>query len=109
MPGHASPDPRWDRVVEIASRLWIDGEYVVEIDRSPTQRLVDLQWAAHQAGRVLGGRAKVETSSAPESEDRTVRVTVTCVDSDGGGPQRAEQGVENLLRHIIEDHLRRDH
>jgi hypothetical protein len=46
-----SRDPHWDRVVEIASKLWIDGLYVVELDPSQPQRFVDLQWAAHQAGR----------------------------------------------------------
>jgi len=109
MPSHTSPDPQWDRVVEIASKLWIDGEYVVHLDRPPTQRLVDLQWAAHQAGRVLGGRAKVETSSSRGSDDPIVTVTVTYVDSDGRGLQRAEEGLETLLRHVIADHLRHGH
>ena len=108
METHASNDPHWDRVVEIASKLWIDGEYVVELDPVPTQRFIDLQWAAHQAGRVLGGRAKIQTSCARGPEDPTVTVTVRYVDPDGKGLQRAEEGLERLLRHVLEDHLRRD-
>jgi hypothetical protein len=104
----ASRDPHWDRVVEIASKLWIDGLYVVELDRSQTQRFVDLQWAAHQAGRALGGRAKIETSGARGREDPTVTVTVRYVDADGKGLQRAESGLEELLRQVLADHSRRD-
>jgi hypothetical protein len=101
MASQASNDPHWDRVVEIASKLWIDGLYVAELDPCPTQRFVDLQWAAHQAGRVLGGRAKIETSGPRGPEDRTVIVTVRYVDPDGRGLQRAEEGIEKLLRHVL--------
>jgi hypothetical protein len=106
MATHATHDPHWDRVVEIASKLWIDGLYVVELDPCPTQRFVDVQWAAHQAGRVLGGRAKIETTGPRGPEDRTVTVTVRYVDPDGKGLQRAEEGLEKLLRHVLADHLR---
>jgi hypothetical protein len=103
-----SRDPHWDRVVEIASKLWIDGLYVVELDPSQTQRFVDLQWAAHQAGRALGGQAKIERSGARGREDPTVTVTVRYVDPDGKGMQRAESGLEKLLRQVLADHSRRD-
>ena len=72
-------DPHWDRVVEIASKLRIHGRYVAEIDRTQTQLLVDLQWAAHRAGRLLGGRAKIHTTGAPAPGDRTVTVVVVLV------------------------------
>jgi hypothetical protein len=101
-------DPHWDRVVEIASKLWIDGRYVVELDLSQTQRFVDLQWAAHQAGRALGGRAKIERSGARGNDDPTVTVTVRYVDPDGKGPRRAEEGLEKLLRQVLAAHARRD-
>lgn len=101
-------DPHWDRVVEIASKLWIDGHYVVELDRSQTQRFVDLQWAAHQAGRALGGRATIATSSARGREDPTVTVTVTYADPGGKGLQQAEQSLEKLLRQVLADDSRRD-
>jgi hypothetical protein len=108
MPNQEPEDPHWDRVVEIASKLWIDGVYVVELDLLPTQRLVDLQWAAHQAGRVLGGHAKIERDGPRGPEDHTVTVTVRYVDSDGHGLQRAEAGLENLLRHVLSDQSHRD-
>lgn len=108
MDSRAPRDPHWDRVVEIASKLWIDGLYVVELDPSQTQRFVDVQWAAHQAGRVLGGRAKIETSGARGPEDPTVTVTVRYVDPDGKGFQRSESGLEKLLRQVLADHSRRD-
>jgi hypothetical protein len=108
MDGRASKDPHWDRVVEIASKLWIDGLYVVELDPCPTQRFVDLQWAAHQAGKVLGGRAKIETSGARGREDPTVTVTVRYVDPGGKDLQRAEEGLAKLLQEILADHFRGD-
>jgi hypothetical protein len=108
MATHAPDDPHWHRVVEIASKLWIDGVYVVELDPLPTQRFVDLQWAAHQAGRVLGGRARIETKAPRGPDDPTVTVTVRYVDSDGNGLQRAEAGLEKLLRHVLADQSRRD-
>ena len=99
----ASRGPRWDQVVEIASKLWIDGLYVADIDPCPAQRFVDLQWAAHRAGRLLGGRAKIETSRARGPEDRTVTMTVRCVDTDGKGLQRAEEGLEKLLCRALQE------
>ena len=97
----ASNDPHWDQVIEIAAKLWIDGVYVAELDPTPTQRYVDLQWAARQAGRVLGGRAKIQTSQARGPKDATVTVTVTYIDPDGKDLQRAEESLERLLRKVL--------
>ena len=101
-----SEDTQWDRVIEIASTLWIDGQYVAEIDPSPSQRFVDLQWAAHQAGRVLGGRTSVHVGPARGPADPTVTVTVTYLDPDGRSLQRAEEGLEKLMRKVLttQDH-----
>ena len=96
-------DPQWDRVIEIAAKLWVDGRYVVELDTSPTQRFVDLHWAARQAGRVLGGVAKVHTSRPRGPEGRHVAVTVTYVDPTGHGLQQAEEGLEKLMRMVLEE------
>jgi hypothetical protein len=87
----------------------VDGLYVAELDPSRTQRFVDLQWAAHQAGRVLGGWAKIETSGARGPDDRTVTVAVRCIDADGKGLHRAEEGLERLLRQVLQEYLGRDH
>jgi len=96
-------DPHWDLVIEIAARLWIDGEYVTELHLSPTQTYVDLQWAARQAGRVLGGRSTVHTGPRRSANDPTVTVTVTYVDPDGRGLERAEKGLEKLMRLVLEE------
>jgi methyl coenzyme M reductase gamma subunit len=106
MAGVGSKDPQWDLVVEIAAKLWIDGVYVARLDPSPTQRYVDLQWAGRQAGRVLGGRAVVTIRDARGPEDSKVTVTVTFVDPDGRSLQRAEEGLENLLRKVLAEQSR---
>jgi hypothetical protein len=98
-----SNDPQWNRVIEIAAKIWVEGRYVVEVDTSPTQRFVDLQWAARQAGRVLGGVAKVHISRPRGPEGRLVRVTVTYVDPTGHGHDQAEQGLEKLMRMVLEE------
>lgn len=96
-------DPHWDLVIEIAAKLWIDGTYVTETYLSPAQRYVDLQWAARQAGRVLGGRSTVRTSHWRRAKDAFVTVTVTYVDPDGHGRERAEKGLEKLMRLVLEE------
>jgi len=102
MPTEVLHDGPWDLAIEIAAKLWINGEYVAEVDPLPTQRLVDLQWAAHQAGRVLGGRAKVKVTGTLGRDPRSVTVTVTYVDSNGLGLQRAQEGLESLMRLVLE-------
>lgn len=102
MNAHETRDPQWDLVIEIAATMWVHGEYVTELDPLPTQRFVDLQWAARQAGRVLGGRAKVRVSRPRHPGDRMVTVNVTYVDPDGRGLQRAEEGLATLMRMVLE-------
>ena len=96
----------WDLTIEIAAKLWIDGQYVTELLPVPTQRFVDLQWAARQAGRVLGGRSQVDVSGPRGPKDPTVRVTVAYVDADGKGHERAEEGLEKLMRKVLEEQSR---
>ena len=48
-----------DLVAEIAAALSVAGEYVARLDLQPTQRIVDFNWAARQAGRRLGIRVDV--------------------------------------------------
>ena len=102
-----SKDPHWDLVIEIAATLWVHGEHVVELDPLPTQRFVDLQWAARQAGRILGGRAEVLVSPRRDRDHRVVRVTITYVAPGGRGHQRAEEGLETLMRMVLEQHAGR--
>jgi hypothetical protein len=96
-------DPQWDKVIEIAARLWVEGSYVVELETSPAQRFVDLQWAARQAGRVLGGVAKVHVSRPRGPDGRRVVLTVTYEDPTGRGLLRAEEGLEELMRMVLEE------
>lgn len=97
-------DRHWDLVIEIAAKLWVDGQYTAELEKTPTQRYIDLQWAARHAGRVLGGRAKVNTGPPRSRNDPTVTVTVTYQESPGEkGFQRAEDGLESLLRRVLEE------
>jgi len=96
-----SGDPRWDLVIEIAAKMWVEGQYVTRLDPSPTQRLVDLQWAAHQAGRILGGRTKIHLSPPTGPQDRTVTLAATYLDPTGRQLRRAEEGLEDLLRLVL--------
>ena len=111
MQSGASRDVAWDLVVEIAAKLLVDGEYVTELDALPTQRLVDHQWAAHQAGRVLGVRARVRLSGPLDcppgrnpGDGRRVTMRVTHVDPTGDRMQRAQAGLESLLALVLEQH-----
>jgi hypothetical protein len=99
-----STDPQWDLAIEIAARLWVDGQYVTELDPLPTQRFIDLQWAARQAGRALGGRARVRMSRPRGPKDPTVTVTVTYADPTGQGLTHAEEKLEALMRQVLEAH-----
>jgi hypothetical protein len=52
---------------EIALSLATTGMYRTTIDALPTQRIVDLQWNAHDAGLMLG--IKVRVSIEPHGRD----------------------------------------
>jgi hypothetical protein len=94
-------DPQWDLALEIAGKLWLYGDYVVEISPTPTQRVVDLQWAAHQAGRILGVKTILDITSHG-AKHPTVTVSITFVDPDGRGLRRAQDGLDALLRSVRE-------
>lgn len=97
-----SNDHQWDLVIEIATKLWVDGQFVFELNPVPTQRFVDLHWAARQAGRVLGGRAVLRTSAPGSPEDPTIAMTVTYLDPTGRALLHAEEGLEALMRMVLE-------
>jgi len=96
-------DPQWELVVEIAVKLWVEGTYVTEIDVLPMQRFVDLQWAARQAGRALGGRTQVTTTRLDDTDHGTVSLEVRLIESDEPGLRRAEQGLDELMRAVLEE------
>lgn len=76
-------DPHTELTAEILGQLSAEGEYVVELDPHPQQRLIDLRWAAHRAGRMLGRRTRMVVSGATNRRRPFVRVTVTCLDELG--------------------------
>jgi len=102
-----SGDPHWDLAIDIAADLWLYGEYVVEMESFPTQRLVDVQWAALQAGRLLGAQAKIDVSEQSCTTEPRVTVTVTFVDPNGRGLERAQKGLDALLRSVHEAQVRK--
>jgi hypothetical protein len=63
-------------VIEIMDALATAGEYVTRLDPQPTQRMVDFNWAAHQAGRRLGIRVDVDVTIAKGASDGRAEVRV---------------------------------
>ena len=106
MSGHrrGRQDPQWDLTLEIAGKLWLYGEHVVEIDPTPTQRRVDLQWAARQAGRLLGVRTHLEIGPT-EGPSPALSMRITYVDPDGNGLVRAQDGLDSLVRAVHEEQV----
>jgi len=101
-------DRQWDLAIDIASELWLYGEYVAELDPLPAQRLVDIRWAALEAGRLLGARAKVRVTETRRKPDPRVTVSVRYVDPNGRSLQRAQEGLDALLRSVQNAQSRND-
>ena len=59
---------------EIAEALTEHGQFVTTVDRRAVQQLVDLHWAAHQAGRMIGSnvRVLVERLDSPREFNVTI-------------------------------------
>lgn len=70
---------------EIAEALAEHGQYVVDVDPRPAQRLVDLNWAAHQAGRKMGLAVRVLVER-PFRRSPDLRVKVIPRSRRGGTP-----------------------
>ena len=66
-----------DLIAQIMGGLSLAGEYITRLDPQPTQRIVDFNWAARQAGRRLGIR--VDVTSRIIKEDGQLQVTVTAL------------------------------
>jgi hypothetical protein len=61
-------------VVDIARRLVADGRFVTQLRTDNLQSVVDVGWAARQAGQLLGRPVRVETT---RGEDPGSGLTVT--------------------------------
>jgi len=92
------PDPLWELVLEVADQLWSCGEYSAVIDPVPIQRLVDVQWAGLQAGRIIGAPTDVEITRYAAGSAVIVRVTYD--DPDGRGLIRAQHRLDALRRSV---------
>lgn len=101
-------DRQWDLAIDIASELWLYGEYAVELDPLPAQRLVDVRWAALEAGRLLGARAVIRVTETRPMPDPRVTVSVRYVDPSGRSLQRAQEGLDALLRSVQNAQSRND-
>jgi hypothetical protein len=69
-------------VADMARELASGGVYRIELGPRPAQQLVDLQWSAHRAARLLGIKVRVHVDRGPRrggagGQDRPVTVTVT--------------------------------
>jgi hypothetical protein len=63
--------------VQIAHALKTRGEYVARVERAPHQRLVDVQWTAYRAARLLGIRVSFVLDVPAHADDPFVTLTVS--------------------------------
>jgi len=73
--GHLLLPP--DLAREVARQLEDAGEYRATLDPGEPQRLVDLRWAALEAGRILGRRLQLVMTKAVQVGDGPITVRVT--------------------------------
>lgn len=96
-----TPDPQWDFTLLIRAALETAREYAVEVDTRDAQALVDVRWAARQAGRLMGATVKVDLSSPYGHADSIVTATVRRIESDGPERLIAEEGLQRLLASVL--------
>ena len=95
-----TPDPQWALTLAIRTSLELHGEFAAEVDERDAQSVVDLHWAARQAGRLLGQKVNVEFGAADGPADYIVPATVRGVDDGGQGRVHADEGLQRLLRAV---------
>jgi hypothetical protein len=59
---------------EIVNALAVSGEYLTQLSLESTQRVVDLKWAARQAGRRLGMGVEIHEEISRATDSTLVRV-----------------------------------
>ena len=103
MTGSGTPDPQWDYTLAIRAALELHGHFEAEVDLRDSQAVVDLRWAALQAGRLLGARVKVDLGAPAADAEHIVSASVLLVD--GSDRARAEEGLGRLrecVHHVQE-------
>jgi hypothetical protein len=73
----ARPERYEPNAAKIADALKTRGQYVARVDRMPRQCLVDVQWTAYRAARLLGIRIDFCVDTHAPSDDPFVTVTVS--------------------------------
>jgi hypothetical protein len=64
-------------ISQIVNALAASGEFVATLALEPAQQVVDLKWAARQAGRLLGMRIDIHQTISKASDQTHVRVVGT--------------------------------
>lgn len=62
---------------DIADVLDQHGECTIRVDPLHTQHLVDIHWAAHRAGELLGIKVRVRVGAPASAIDPTVTIKVS--------------------------------
>jgi hypothetical protein len=97
-----TPDPQWDFALLIRGALDSSGSYSTEVDTRDAQSLVDLRWAALQAGRLLGVRVKVDVRDTDGQAGPIATATVHRLEPPDPETDTATPGLEKLLRCVME-------
>ena len=91
-----APGRRWALTLAIRAALDVRGRFDAKVDERDAQAVLDLHWAARQAGRLLGVSVTVEFGAAG-SGGTVVPATVRCVGDGRAGRARAAEGLQRLL------------
>jgi hypothetical protein len=96
------PDPQWDFALLIRSALERGETWVAEVDTRDAQAMVDIRWAARQAGRLLGVAVDVHMSPPYGHANSISTVTLRSLEGDPAERALAAAGLEKLLRSVRE-------
>lgn len=97
-----TPDPQWAFALLIRAALETSNAYAVEVDTRDAQAVVDIRWAARQAGRLMGATVKVDLSSHHGHADAMATATVRRIESDGPERLIAAEGLQRLLASVCD-------
>ena len=96
------PDPQWDFTLVIRSALERGDTYVAEVDTRDAQAMVDIRWAARQAGRLLGVAVEVHVSAPYGHANSTSTVTLRGIEVDPSDRVMASEGLQRLLDSVLD-------